>query len=240
MILISSVYQDVQDALLKEANGDIPISIYNRLSKLAELKLLDWITGDIAGRKPPEPYLTQKDKDWASPFITKFPTHIEGGEITRPVNYYGFENLYVLGAALQTVDCEDEEPVVIDNGNTPIELLDGGQFTERQRTYIDELKPNYKNPIAKMVGTKIEFFPKDLGSITLEYYRYPKFGEVKSILDTQYNEEVPDEATSINYEWDEKARPALIWFIVDMFSNRISNQAVKQFNAATGKTAHGE
>lgn len=240
MIPVASVYQKVADQIMTDSNGELSFEWFNRNSPLAELKLIDWITGDIEGKKPPEPYTTQKDKDWASPFIKKFPTHIVGGEITRPDNYYGYENMYVLGYLRQTqCDEDDNQPPPQDTGNVPIDLLDGEQFTQRQRTYIEELKPSFKKPIAKAVGKNFEFFPKDLGSITLEYYRYPVYAKIISELDTQYNQEVINEATSTNYEWDEKAMPILVWFIVDMFANRTSNQSMKQFNAATSKTPQG-
>jgi hypothetical protein len=101
------------------------------------------------------------------------------------------------------------------------------------------LKPSFEKPIAKMVGKKIEFNPKDLGSVGLDYIRYPVFAEIKVIADPTYNDEVADPNTSINYEWDENVRELLVWFITDTFSNHISNQAMKQQNAQTGKTARG-
>lgn len=234
MIPVSGIYQDVQDALI--AQTEVPIALFNRYSKLAELKTIDWITGDINGNTPPEPYLTQKTKDFVAPFIEIYEAHITGGIITRPADYYSYENMVKLGAGT-TSDCESTDPPE-DKGNTPITLLDGAQFTMRQRTFIKELKPSFKKPIAKEVGKNFEFFPKDLGSIRLEYYRYPKFANIVPTLDQQYNQEVPDEALSTNYEWDEKARPVLLWFLIDLIANRTSNQSMKQFNAADSKTGH--
>ena len=45
--------------------------------------------------------------------------------------------------------------------NTPIELVDGGEFYHRSSSYIVGLRPSFRKPIAKMVGNKFEFSPKD-------------------------------------------------------------------------------
>lgn len=239
MIPFSSIFQDVQDQML--AQGDIPISLFNRTSKISELRFIDWITGNITGNQPPEPYTTQKVKDYAAVFIKKFETHIQGNTIDRPADYYGYENMYTLATYTQPEDCEDDEQTTpTEIVKTPITLLDGGQFTERSRTYIDELKPTFKAPIAKMVGKQIEFLPVDLGSMCLEYYRNPVFAQGVVTLDTTFNQEVVDDNASTPYEWDEKARPILVWFIVDLLSNRNSNRAKKEFNSATGKVPHNQ
>lgn len=240
---IISLFNDAQDAILPSANGELTISLYNRYSRLGELFIIDWITGDIAGQQPPEPYLTQKNKDWCAPFIEKITGQVAAGTFPRPKNYYGFENMYMLGQyGRKTNKCAEDEDKPYDVNydlNTPIELLDGGQFTVRSKTYINGLQPSFTKPIAKVVGRNFEFLPKDLGSIGLEYYRYPKFGQIVPMIDQNFNEEVPDPNNSINYEWDENVRGMLLWFIVDRFSNRTSNQAMKQFNQASGKTPHG-
>lgn len=238
MVNVIDLYYSVAlDDANKDSNGTLSFERFNRLSKRAELKLIDWISGDISGEKPPEPYTTQKDKDFLSPFITKYPAQIVNGAITKPSDYYGYENMYRLGNKL-SADCEEEAPAS-DGCNTTIELLDGSQFNERCNTEIDELKPSFNLPISKLVGKQFEFIPNDLGSVVLEYIRYPKYGEIKTKMDTVYNEEVPDPATSIDYEWDDKAMNLLIWFIVDMFCNHNREQALKQFNAITGKTPRG-
>lgn len=235
---IIDIYNSLSlDDANKDQNGTISYPRFNRLSRRAEIKLLDWVSGDIEGQKPPEPYTTQKDKDFLSPFITKFPAQVVNGSITKPSDYYGYENMYRLGNKL-SADCEEEE-ASSDGCNTPIELLDGGQFFERCNTDIEELKPSFKKPIAKIIGKQFDFLPNDLGSVQLEYIRYPIYGEIKTKMDTVYNEEVPDPLTSINYEWDDKAINLLIWFMVDLFCNHNREQALKQFNAITGKTVRG-
>lgn len=226
------------DLVLKDANGEMSYESFNRYSKHGELRLMDWITGDITGQNPPEPYITQKNKDWAATFIKKYPAQVIDGIISRPKDYYGFENLYMVGSYIRkNSDCNDDEPEYdpSNESNQVIELLDGVEFNRRSTTHIKLLRPSFKKPIAKSVGDNFEFIPKDIGAVKLEYYRYPKFAEVKTKVDELYNNEVPDPLTSINYEWDEKARTILIWFIIDAYANRNSNQAMKQFNQATAK-----
>lgn len=229
---VSDVYNLAVQLLLKEANGELSFELFNELSPSAELKVMDWITGDIKGQQPPEPYNTQKNKDWLSPFIEPFSTSVVSGKITRPENYYGFENMYLLGAYNTPTDCdnEDEETEQQTQCNTPIELLDGSQFYVRCNTYIDGLQPSFTKPIAKEIGKQFEFIPKDLGSIVLEYYRYPKFAKIVSTIDSVFMNEVIDVNASTNYEWDLKTKNLLVYFIVDSFANRTSNQAQKQFN----------
>lgn len=238
MINVKSIHADVvQDSVNKFENGNLSIPMFSRLSRIGELWLIDWLTGDTAAQQPPAPYLSQKNKDWLAPLIKKFPVNIVNGSFTRPADYYQYENMYRIAAP--TSDCEDENPDYAEVPNANITLLDGAKFNERSTTYISELKPSMGKAIAKQVGKDFEFFPKDLGPVVLEYIRYPVFAELKSKMDTVYNEEVPDDATSINYEWDENARPLLVWKITDLFFNHTREQAGKQFNAASGKTVRG-
>ena len=83
------------------------------------------------------------------------------------------------------------------------------------------------------MAATLELLPNDLGSVVLEYIRNPVFAEIKTKMDTVYNEEVADPDTSINYEWPEAVREVLVWFIVDLFSNYTREQALKQFNATS-------
>lgn len=242
MILASKVYQKVSDALLQEANGNLSFDLFNRYSELAELDLLDWLSGDIRGNNPPTPYTTQKDLDFLSTFIKKEKLIAGDGHITFPKDYYSFENMYMLGVyGRDNSECSGEEKEwnILDDSNTPIELLSGSQFTMRCNTFIDGLQPSFKKPIAKVVGKTFEFMPKDLGSIGLEYYRYPKFAQIKTTVDTQFNQQIVDESATDNYEWDDKAMPVLIWFIVNRFADRTSNKSMKEFNNSTGKTPKG-
>lgn len=229
---VSEIYNLAAELLLKEANGDLSFDLFNEFSPSAELKVMEWITGDMAGQQPPEPYVTQKNRDWLTPFIEKFPTTVNQGMIIRPDNYYGFENMYLLGAYNTPTECdnEDEETEQQLQCNTPIELLDAVQFYVRCNTYIEGLQPSFKRPIAKEIGRKFEFLPKDLGSIVLEYYRYPKFAKIVPTVDPVYNTEIIDVNASTNYEWDLKTKNLLVYFIVDAVANRTSNQAQKQFN----------
>jgi hypothetical protein len=227
MLSIIEIYNDVIDTIATDQNGDLSFSKFNRFSKRAETKCLDWLTGnkDVI---PPPPF--QKNKDFISTFIEKVSSQVTNGVIVKPENFYGYDNFYRLGSK-EEADCEEEEnPQMC---NTPIEILDGQQYYVRCNTYIEEKKPSFTKPIAKIVGNTFEVIPNDLGSVVLEYIRFPIYGQVKTKMDLVYNEEVADSATSINYEWSEGMRDILIWFIVDMFSNYNREQALKSFNQAS-------
>lgn len=234
MISVISIYEDVtKDSANTAENGELSIPQFNRFLRRGEISIFNWLTGDPAGIQPPTPYLTQKNKDWLSPFITKFPAHIVDGFITRPSDYAAYENFYRLGSGTSS-GCDDEE-IVQDECNIAIELLDGQKFYKRCNTFIEEKKPSLNKPIAKMVGNTFEVLPKDLGSVTLEYIRLPKFGEIKTKLDIVFNEVVPDPATSIDCEWDETVRDALIYIITDYYANNTRERSLKEFNEITGK-----
>ena len=128
---------------------------------------------------------------------------------------------------------DDENDTVKSDCNIPIELLQGQQFYNRCNTSIKGLKPSFTKPICKMVGNKFEFSPRDIGSVKIEYIRYPVYGELKMKVDPVYGIEVPDTTTSIKYEWNEYAREYLLWFLVDTFSNSTREAAMKQFNSAS-------
>lgn len=228
-IPILELYADVsKDTANADQNGQLSYAMFSRLSRRAELRMLSWLTGSDSGEKLPMPWANQKNKDWLSPLIKKYPTQVTGGTIDRPDDYYQYENFYRLGTGEQASCDDDTEP---SECNTPIELLDGQQYYERCRTNIDELKPSLDKPITKIVGQTFELMPRDLGSVVLEYIKFPVPGSITGKNDPIYNDEVPD--VVVNYEWDERARPLLIWFIVDEYSNNTREQALKQFNAAS-------
>lgn len=240
MIPVTTIYDGATAMLLKEANGEMSYELFNILSPLVETDLVDWITGDITGIAPPAMYSNQKDRDFISNFITKFSASAVNGKIKRPDDYYLFDDINLLGnyGELQP-DCENEvEYLAVTECNTSISLLDADQFTARCNTYIKGLKPSFKKPIVKQVGIDFEFMPKDIGSVELTYIRYPKFAKIVTVFNNTYGVEEIDVANSLNYEWDFKAAPLLIWFLVDRFSNRTSNQAQKQFNQASGINTH--
>lgn len=229
MLSVVEIYEDVsKDTTNADQNGQLSYAMFSRLSRRAELRLLSWLTGSDSGERLPMPWANQKNKDWLSPLIKKFSTQAVNGFINRPSDYYEFDNFFRLGTSENGSCEEDENP---DECNTPIELLDGSQYYERCRTHIEELKPSLNKPISKIVGNTFELMPKDLGSVTLEYIKMPVFGSITGKIDTTFNDEVPD--TVVNYEWDERARPLLIWFIVDEYANNTREQAIKQFNAAS-------
>lgn len=234
MIPISEIYDDVSlDNVNSAENGNLSLRMFSRISRRAELRMLDYISGDIENLKPPIPYTSSKVKSWLAPFIKKFPAQVTKGIITRPTDFYDYEDMYRLGGSGE-VDCDTD--VVVDGCNGTIELLDPGQFNTRCKTFVEDLKPSFEKPIAKAVGRTFEFLPADLGSITLLYKRLPVFGKIVIKQDTQYNQEVIDAVKSTPYEWDESARELLVFFITDTFSIHTREQALKQFNTATGKS----
>lgn len=231
MIKVSEVYNDFNFRINKSEGGFISALDFNGISKNAELNFLDWLTGKVSTYNPPFAYSAQKVKDWVSQFITREKLQASSdGIIDRPNNYYSFENLYQLRGEINK-DCEDDETIIVPDN--PIELLDGSKFKTRAATYIEELQPSFEKPIAKMVGKTFEVLPKDIGSVALDYVRYPKFGVLVMKTDPEYNDQVPDELISTNYEWDDYALPFLLWFLVDEYSNHSRENALKQFNAAS-------
>lgn len=229
MVNVIEIYEDVvKDTANADQNGQLSYAQFSRFSRRAELLLLDWLSGKVTNDQMPIPWISQKDKDWLSPFITKYPKQASDGFIPRPDDYYQWENFYRLGSEVNA-DCEDDvQPEVC---NTPIEIVDGQQFYERCHTYIEEMKVSMKKPICKLIGNQIEIMPKDIGSVCLEYIRLPKFASITGKNDPVYNDEIPD--VVVNYEWEEWARPYLVWLITDMFANTTREQALKQFNTAS-------
>ncbi len=220
MLDILSVHRDVvKDTANADQNGELNYAQFCRYSKRAELALIDWLSGGITNERLPIPWVSQKNKDWLSPFITKYPKQVVDGEIPKPADYYQWENFYRLGTSVVS-DCDDDDSPK-DEFNTPIEILSGAQFTDRCNTSIEELQVTLKKPISKLIGKKIQVAPKDLGSVCLEYIRMPIFGSITTKNDPIYN------------EWDEWARPFLIFFITDFYTNTTREQAEKQFNQAS-------
>ena len=230
MLSVIDIYKDCEDRINVEENGQFSYPMFNRFSKLAELNLLDWLSGDISALIPPEPFRTQKNSDYLSPFIVKYPVNVKDGIITRPDDYYLYQNLYCLSG---DAECDDTEGMVI--SKITVKVLSNSKFYQRARTYIKSLQPSLKKPIAKQGGKEFQFLPDDIGSVVLEYVRYPKFAFIATVQDGVYNQPVPDAANSKDYEWDEWASGALVWFICDAFANRTREQALKMANSMTGK-----
>lgn len=232
---VNSVYLNVMDRVSPEMNGSLGIQEYNRYSKLAELRLMEWLTGNISGQPGyPEPYSTQKVKDFLSPFIATDKKQVENGIADKPDNYYMWERAAVIGDRLDEL-CGD--PVIITGVDTPIELLDSATFDARSQTHIKSLSPSIRKPICKLVGDSILCLPKDLGSIAIEYKRYPVFGQLKVTIDQVYNNEVVDVAGSTPYEWGEYARELLVFFIVEQYPIKTRETAVQQQQQLVRKTA---
>lgn len=232
---VNSVYLNVMDRVSPEMNGSLGIQEYNRYSKLGELRLLEWLTGNISGQPGyPEPYSTQKTKDFLSPFINTEKKQVENGIAEKPSDYYMWERAAVIGDRLDEL-CG--EPVIITGADTPIELLDSAAFDARSQTHIKSLKPSIRKPICKLVGDSILCLPKDLGSIAIEYKRYPVFGQLKMMIDDVYKNEVVDVTGSTPYEWGEYARELLVFFIVEQYPVKTRETALQQQQQLIRKTA---
>lgn len=234
---IISLYEDAaRDNANKNENGYLSYEMFNRLIQRASNRTLDYITGDSDNQRLPISYSTQKAKDFIAFLITPYSAQIESGIIQRPADYYHYDNLYTLalsddGCTDDDTDCETDAPTV-EIIKTPVEMLDGQQFYIRAQTYISGLKPSPKKPICKMVGNTIEFLPRELGSVTLEYIRYPIAGTIRTTIDPVYYDIVADPLTSTNTEWPEWARELLIYFITQSFATHISENNLFQMNQA--------
>lgn len=241
-ITVSSVYNDVLQEISKE-NGVLTITDFNRLSKRAENFIIDYITGRIQGDTLPQMYFTQKVKDYVSTFIKQYKAALDSeGRITKPSDYYMYENMYSMSLDVNT-SCDEEEKDCdaddTDNAGSikkvQVELLDGDKFTKRLTSKIKGLAPSVNKPIAKEVGNYFYFAPQGLEGVSLEYVKYPVYAVAVAGVDPIYYNEVIDEALSTNYEWGEYARNLLAYVIVDLYSNSVRESALKQFNNSTNK-----
>lgn len=233
-ITAASIYNDVTFSLNKSEGGWTSADDFNNCSWLGQLALLDWLSGDISGIVPPEPYLTQKNNDWLSPFLVEYPIQVIAGKITIPTDYYMYESYRKLNGTL-TTDCECDED---DNGkifcDTPIELLTTSQYDARCKTWISDLKPSFEKPICTRIGNYLKHNPVDIGSTVLVYKRYPKRAEIAITQDPITHGELV--TSLVDYEWDEYARGILSWFITRQISLHIREQALFLENNAMGKT----
>ncbi|HQV54311.1 MAG TPA: hypothetical protein PLX17_02300 [Chitinophagaceae bacterium] len=235
-----SLYEDAARLLAnKDENGYWSYSMFNQGIRIASNRVLDYITGDASNQNLPISYSTQKAKDFIATLITAYSAPITNGVITRPSDYYHYDNLYILslsqtGCEVDNTNCDEDSPVA-EIIKTPAEMLDGQQFYVRAQTYISGLKPSPKKPICKMIGNTIEFLPRELGSCTLEYIRYPIYGTINTIQDPVYYNEVADPATSIDNEFGEWARELILYYLVQGFSTHISEASLFQMNEAAGK-----
>lgn len=239
MIKVSEIYDDVAlDCVNSYENGELSYSMFNRLSKRAELRMLNYLSGDIENIKPPMPYNNQLLKDILAPFIEKYFAQVLGGIITRPKDYYSFDSMVLLGDYAVQSNCDDDNTDVVQGCNTTIYVLSSDVFDMRCKTYIEGLSPSFKKPITKQVGRNFEFMPVDIGSVVLQYIRYPKFAKiVVSPNRDVYNNEVIDEALCIDYEYDEFAREMLIFWITQEYGVSSREQALLQANQLEGKSA---
>lgn len=239
MIPIKEIFDVVYNDYFNSAeNGEITFPQFNRLSKLAEIRLMDYLNGDVENIKPPMPYTSQKLKDYLSHFITKYPKDVQDGIVSKPGDYYGFENMYFIGN--DAPDCSLAEPIETETKYTPINLIDGNEWNMRSKTFIKRLRPSFYKPVCKEVGDYFEFNPKDLGGVVLEYVRYPKFGQIVAKFDPERNVEVIDESASTNYEYGDWARELLVYFISRLVSIGTREDSLLQHTQGVGKLVRDE
>lgn len=217
-------------------NADINIGESGQLTKenftiwlnRTQLNLLRFLTGDLVDNIVfPMPYEKQKCKDYLKQFITR---KLFNNNITIPENYYQWDNLYKLGKVLSDTDCENEDYKIDESCDKQIPILDGQQFKSRCDNWIDEMQPTNGSPICKIVDNKIETEPKDVGSMCLEYIRYPKDVTLVMTTDPNTGEEIVDDVASGSLEWDKWATEYLIWGVVNYHSKRTREQALKVIN----------
>lgn len=233
---IIEIYQAVQDKVREEQNGVLTIASFNIKLKSASIWLQDYLTGDIEGIKPPEPYTTQKLRDFLSILLTTTTGIVEGGLFAKPENYYMWDAFSIIGS---WKDEECGEEVIRIGCDTPIEILDGDVFNSRCQTHIKSLQPSIKKPIAKIVGNSFQCLPEDLGSVKLTYKRYAIPGEVKVVYDPLYGQDVPDPVNSIDSEWPDYALNLLVWRISASYATANREDNLKQQLQVDGKSARG-
>lgn len=219
MIDVQELYYTVSQQANTDENGQLATS-FNSFIKMAELDIMDWLTGRVD--KSPSRYLTQKNKDLLIPFITSKDENFSDGTIPKPADYYTFENMRV--AWLKT-DCDESgKPMKWHD----VTLLNSDKIANRIQSSIEGIKPTTEMPIAEIVGNEFKLHPEGMdGQSKLIYIRYPIYGIYNTVIDPIYNDNVYDPATSKNLEWEE----SLMNYFVDRMMQYISirNGAVDQF-----------
>lgn len=233
---VNSLFLDFCDRAAPEMNGTVTYSKFNRMLRLAGLRLLGWLTGSIANEPGyPEPYTSLKIKNLLSPYLVTRKFQVENGIVEKPMDeFYMWERAAIIGSRKDEL-CGD--PVIISGVDTDIELLDSAAFDYRANTHIKSLKPSGKKPICKEVGNEWHFLPVDLGSIAVEFKKYPIWGEIRTTIDPVYNVEIYDPVNSIQCEWQEGVRDALLFFLLEQVPVGTRESALQQQVQAVGKKA---
>lgn len=238
MISIKFIYDSVVNDLVNiTENGNMTFPMFNRCSKRAELRMVDYITGDVEGVKPPEMYTTEKVKEWVSSIIEAEAKYISDGFFEKPEGYYRIDNMYFVGDRTDK-DCKAvDETFVKGVYGGEIEMVGGKEFYRRINSSIVGQSPTYQKPICKMVGDGFVFAPKDAGMVALEYVRYPKYARIVSMVDPVFYKEVIDEVASTDYEYSEFATDLLIYFMIESFAYYTREPELLGINRAVGKLA---
>lgn len=239
MIPVRTVFDGVtKDDVNSVENGNMGGDRFNRLSKRAELKVLDYLTGDVEGIIPPVMFSTGKLNDWLSQFIELKTVNVVNGYAKKPEGFYKIVSLSAITGDTQEDEneCDNNINEHIDICRNPIDLLTEDEFNFRCVTSIKGLKPTFLNPIAKRTDTGFAFAPKDIGFVEISCVRYPKFAEIKFKEDPLYKTMEIDEEESTNYEYGEWATEMLIYFITQLWAKHTREDALAQHNNLVGKS----
>lgn len=224
-IKVETLFIAVSQQTNSDENGQL-FTCFNPFLEMAELAIMDWLTGKLDKNGSPFPapskFLTQKNKDFLSPFIVKKDDNFKEGIIAVPKDYYTFESLRV---AWLNKDC--------DSNGAPynwhdVTLLNSDKVANRLNSSIAGIKPTEERPIAERIATDLVLHPENMdGQHKLIYIRYPKFGKYVTKIDTRFNDAVYDEANSSDLEWEQSLMNYFVDKIMEYFS--IRNGAVEQF-----------
>lgn len=212
MIKVNELNEKTVAKASTEENGLLTAQLFNSYMKLAELDIMDWLTGD--GKQAPAPILTQKRMDWLRPFIVRSSKNFKN-VLPVPADYYGYK-------AARSVSLTGNKKFI-----ARVDLLNSDAVADIVGSAIEGLKPSLANVKAEIIGKEFQLYPEQMeGQIDLVYYRYPKFGVFGVKNDPVYNSEVYDAATSTDLEWDEALIPYFVWRINFYYNerNREGNQ----------------
>lgn len=243
MIPVKFVHDSVTKDLANLVEyGNLTFDMYRRCSRRGELRLVDYMTDDVEGPRPPKMYTSQKLKDWVAPLIERTtPRNVSpDGMFEKPANYYRHENTFLIGNPSVEGDCENSDVPLNDIAGVTVDIVDNAEFYSRVNSPIIGLAPTRENPIGKMIGNKIEFAPRDIGMVSMEYVRYPKFANIVTKIDDLYKQEVLDEDASTDYEYSEFAAELLIYFIIDSFAFYTRDSELLAINKSVGKLVRDE
>lgn len=211
MIRVDELFKAVVDQANSEESGLID-PVFNSFLKLAELALLDWLTGNLANpNEAPAPFLTEKNKAWLLPFIQSKPGNFKT-TIPIPDDYYIHQSLRVRWQK----DCDSEKALFND-----VNIVHSNKVETIKSSVIRGIQPTSKKPIGEVIGRTIQLHPQpEGGEYDFIYVREPKFGKYITKEDTTFMDQVYDPAKSENLEWPIATLPYFVFKINDYINTR--------------------